>query len=128
MPACVLSHFSRVLLSVTPWTVACQAPLSMGFPRQKTEACCHALLQGIFPTQELNPSLLCLLHWQESSLQLALPGKPLDDWRTPLNASFAFSQLPVTFLTQRSHHVAMVPHHPGQWFPNLSLRINRREY
>ena len=29
-----LSHFSRVQLFVTPWTVACQAPLSMGFPRQ----------------------------------------------------------------------------------------------
>ena len=25
---------------------------------------CHALLQGIFPTQGSNPSLLCLLHWQ----------------------------------------------------------------
>ena len=23
---------------------------------------CHALLQGIFPTQGLNPGLLCLLH------------------------------------------------------------------
>ena len=25
---------------------------------------CHALLQGIFPTQGLNLHLLCLLHWQ----------------------------------------------------------------
>ena len=25
---------------------------------------CHALLQGIFPTQGSNPCLLCLLHWQ----------------------------------------------------------------
>ena len=31
----VLSCFSRVRLCVTPWTVACQAPLSMGFSRQK---------------------------------------------------------------------------------------------
>ena len=29
------SHFSRVRLSVTPWTVAHQAPLSMGFSRQE---------------------------------------------------------------------------------------------
>ena len=28
--ACVISHFSRVQLFATPWTVACQAPLSMG--------------------------------------------------------------------------------------------------
>ena len=32
---CVLSLFSRVQLFVTPWTVAPQAPLSMGFPRQE---------------------------------------------------------------------------------------------
>ena len=31
---CVLSHFSRVRLRVTPWTVALQAPLSMGFSRE----------------------------------------------------------------------------------------------
>ena len=30
----VLSHFSYVRLGVTLWTVACQAPLSMGFSRQ----------------------------------------------------------------------------------------------
>ena len=29
-----LSHFSHVQLFVTPWTVACQAPPSMGFSRQ----------------------------------------------------------------------------------------------
>ena len=32
---CVLSCFSHVLLFVTPWTVACQAPLFMGFSRQE---------------------------------------------------------------------------------------------
>ena len=31
----MLSHFSRVQPFVTPWTVARQAPLSMGFSRQE---------------------------------------------------------------------------------------------
>ena len=31
---CMLNHFSRVWLLVTPGTVACQSPLSLGFPRQ----------------------------------------------------------------------------------------------
>ena len=35
MYACMLTHFSHVRLCVTPWTVACQAPLSMGFSRQE---------------------------------------------------------------------------------------------
>ena len=33
--ASVLSSFSRVQLFATPWTVARQAPLSMGFSRQE---------------------------------------------------------------------------------------------
>ena len=41
-----------------------------------TKVSCHALFQGIFPTQESNPSLLCLLHWQVGSLPLSPPGKP----------------------------------------------------
>ena len=35
MCACLLRHFSRVLLFATLWTVACQAPLSIGFSRQE---------------------------------------------------------------------------------------------
>ena len=30
---------------VSPWTVACQAPLAMGFSRQNTGVCCHFLPQ-----------------------------------------------------------------------------------
>ena len=33
--ACVLRHFSCVWLGATLWTVACQAPLSMGFSRAR---------------------------------------------------------------------------------------------
>ena len=33
--ACVLSRFSCVQLFATLWTIACQAPLSMGFSRQE---------------------------------------------------------------------------------------------
>ena len=39
---------------------------------------CHALLQGIFLTQELNLHLLCLLYWLVGSLTLIPPGKPID--------------------------------------------------
>ena len=55
---------------VTPWTVAHQAPLSMGFfPGKSTRVGCYFLLQGIFLTQGSNPGLLhcrqilyCLSH------------------------------------------------------------------
>ena len=55
---CVLSHFSRVRLFATPWTVAHQAPLSLGFSRQEYWSDCHALLQGIFATQGSNLSFM----------------------------------------------------------------------
>ena len=45
------------LTLATPWTVARQAPLSMGFSRQEYWSG-HSLLQGIFPTQGLNLGLL----------------------------------------------------------------------
>ena len=57
--------------SVTLWTVARQAPLSVGFSWQDTGVGCCALLQGVFFTQGLNPCLLCALHWQVGALPLA---------------------------------------------------------
>ena len=37
------------------------------FPGKNTEVCFRALLQGIFLTQRLNPSILHLLNWQVDS-------------------------------------------------------------
>ena len=74
--SCKLSRLSHVWLFVTPWTVARQAHLSIGFSRQEYWSGCHALLQGIFLTQGSNLSLFCILHWQVGSLPLAPPGMP----------------------------------------------------
>ena len=43
------------------------------FPGKNPGLGCHFLLQGIFPTQGLNPHLL---HWQVGSLPLSHPGGP----------------------------------------------------
>ena len=51
--ACMLSCFSHVQLSVTPWTIARQASLSMDSPGKNTRVGCHAPLQGLFLTQGL---------------------------------------------------------------------------
>ena len=45
-------------------------------PGKNTRVGCHALLQGIFLTQGLNPHPLCLLRWRVDSLPLVPPGKP----------------------------------------------------
>ena len=44
-------------------------------PGKNTGVGWHALLQGIFPTQGWNLSLLCLLHWQAGSSPLGYLGR-----------------------------------------------------
>ena len=61
--------------SETLWTVACQAPLSVGFSRQEcTRVGVPFPYPGIFPTQGWNP---CLLHWQVDSLPLRHQRSPV---------------------------------------------------
>ena len=62
MCVCVLSCFRHVWLFVIPWSVALQDPLSVWFSRQEYWSRLHALLQGVFPTQESNPNLLHFLN------------------------------------------------------------------
>ena len=50
----------------TPWTIACQAPLSMGFSRQHWSGLSFPSPREL-PTRGSN---LCLLHWQAGSLPL----------------------------------------------------------
>ena len=69
---CVLSRFQ---LFVTPWTVACQAPLSMEFSTQEYWYRLPFPTPGDLPNPGLNLCLLHLLHWQADSLPLAPPGK-----------------------------------------------------
>ena len=70
------SHFSRVQLFAIPWTVAHQAPLSMGFSRQEYWSGLPCPPPGDLLTQGSHLRLLLLRHWPASSLALELPGKP----------------------------------------------------
>ena len=65
----LLSHFSRVQLLVTPWTV--RFLCKWDSPGKNNGAGYYALPQGICLTQGLNPGLFCLL--QVGFLPLAPP-------------------------------------------------------
>ena len=56
--AYMLSHFSHVWLFATPWTVACQTPLSMGFSRQEYWSGLPLAPQGDLPDPEIEPASL----------------------------------------------------------------------
>ena len=64
LDACTLSCFGPVRLFGSPWTVACQVPLSMGFSRQEYWSDLPCLLQRIFLIQGSNLHLLQLLHYR----------------------------------------------------------------
>ena len=73
---CVLRCFSHVRLCVMPWTIACQAPLSMGFSRQEYWSGLPCPPLGDLPDPGIEPVTLCLQHQQAGSLPIA-PRKPL---------------------------------------------------
>ena len=75
--AWVLSCFSHVWLFATLWTVACQAPLSLGFSRQESWSGLpcpppgdlpHPGIKPQSPTLQVDPLLLS--HWRSPSNEL----------------------------------------------------------
>ena len=69
VPCCLVTKSCLTLCD--PMTVAHQAPLSLGFPRQEHRSELLCACPGTFPTLGLNSRLL---HWQEDSL----PGPAFD--------------------------------------------------
>ena len=69
----LLSHFSRVRLCATPWTVAYQAP-SMGFSRQEYWSGLPFPSPGDLPDPGIEPGSPA---FQAEALPSDPPGKPL---------------------------------------------------
>ena len=68
-----LLSLSRVQVFVTPWTVALQAPLSLGFSRQEYWSELPCPLTGDLPKPGIKPRSPAL---QVDSLPSEPPGKP----------------------------------------------------
>ena len=75
---CALSHFSRVRLFVTPrtWTVACQAPLSMGCSGQEYWSGVPCPPPGDLPDPGIEPA-------SPASPALQVDSLPLSHWGSP---------------------------------------------
>ena len=88
---CLRTESIIIIIILTAHTLSCSVVTNALWPREpsparllhplespgeKTEVGCHFLLQGIFPSQGLNPHLL---HWQANSLPLS------QRWSPPLN-------------------------------------------
>ena len=83
-----LSHFSHIRLFVTLWTVAHQAPLSMGFSRQEYQTGWLFPSPGHLPHPGIEPRSPAL---QEDSLPAEPPAKPISLSVSP----YTFISLPL---------------------------------
>ena len=73
--ACLLSRFSHVWLFATLWTIACQAPLSMGFSRQEYCSRLSYTSPEILPHPGTEPMPLLSPAFTACSLPPGPPGK-----------------------------------------------------
>ena len=73
---CVLSYFSCVWLFVTPWIVAHQAPLSMGFSEQEYWRGLPCPSPGDLPDPGIEPTSPATPALQVNSLPLSHQGSP----------------------------------------------------
>ena len=77
-PKILLHVLSRSVVSDSCNQLDCNPPGSSihGTSGKNTGVRCHFRLQGIFPTQELNPCFLCLLHCRQILDALNHQGSP----------------------------------------------------
>ena len=65
LTACMLGCFSRVRRLATLWTVACQAPMSMGIFQARILEWVAMPSSRDLPNLGIDPCLLWLLHWRQ---------------------------------------------------------------
>ena len=85
----MLSRFSCVRLFATPWTVARQTPLSMGFSRQE----CWGGLPFPFPWDLPKPGIKPMSHVSPTLaggfFSTKPPGKPMSRIKDPIQVQFS---------------------------------------
>ena len=106
LPTTVISSFDcslyiyvyrkSCLTLATPWSVACQAPLSVGFSRQEYWDGLPFLLRGIFPTQCILPYRSVLHHratWEAQG--------PFHGWGNRHTRPLSVSEIALLCLTSK---------------------------
>ena len=86
----MLSYFSRVQLFATPWTVALQGPLSMGFSRQEYWSGLPFPSPGDLPNPGIKPGYPA---WLADSLPLSCQGSTETGWETLIPSFWEISPI-----------------------------------
>ena len=92
---------------MTQWTVACQTPLSMGFPRQEYWSGLPFLSPGDLPNPGSEPRSPTL---QEDSLSFEPPGKSIMKFRSGLHKLSIICHLiynPLSYVICQGTHITV---------------------
>ena len=118
----MLNHFSCVWPFVTPWTVACQAPLSMRFSRQEYWSGLPWLPPGDLPDPGIEPASLLPPTLVEGSL--APVGKPPSSAKEYYSVQFSsVTQSCPTLCDPMNHSTPGLPvHHQLLEFTQTHVR------
>ena len=108
------------LTTLCKWQFCKLSSFVLGFSGRNLGVGCHALLQGIFVTQGINPGLLCLYHCQVGSLPLAAAAaaKSLQSCPTlcnPIDGSPPGSPVPGILQARTLEWVGMSFSNAGKW-------------
>ena len=120
--ACMLSHFSRVWLFVTPRTVASRAPLSMGFPSQEYWSELPLPPPGDLPDPGIkSPDSLALTGGSFTTGSLGTPGR--ETYFLPNPHLYSWNVLSVPNSFKIISYTELVAHQA-----HLSMEFSRQEY
>ena len=114
--------FSCSVMSNSLRPRGCQPPLSMGLPSKNTGVGSHFLLQGIFPTQRLNPHLL---HCRQILYHLSYQGSLLLEFK---DTAFCYNRVPQILITHQASvfaasHEAQLSIFLQSLWPGLTAKI-----
>ena len=118
---CVCCHFSYAWLFVTLWTVACQAPLSMGFSKQEYWSGLPYPPPGDLPDLGMEPATPASPALQADSFPTEPPGKPYKEYMRVLIESTqpgTWRTVCIKYMLVITCNIILIIR---QWFTNPSL-------
>ena len=119
--ACMLSRFICVQLFATPWTVAHQAPLSVGFPRQEYWSALPCPPPGDLPDPGMEPVSPASPALAGGFFTPEPPRKPVSTNPSAHSSTYTLVHHPPPSLNHPSTHPPQTcpPRHPGSQQPSF---------
>ena len=120
---CMLSHFSCIWIFATPWTVAYQAPLTMGFSRQEYWSGLLCPPAGDLPESGIKPMSLMSPTLAGRLFTTSIPSQGTRSHMLQLKIPYMAMKIPSTAHKKKKKKFSPAP--PVLHFPYLFTKFSR---